>query len=85
MDEPNDIQATGRCYCAGCIGMGPCDLHDQDDTDDDRDPGICWCRGDCTCGWDEYDEAYDTSPWDLPEVPPWPTPVVTVAPSEAYL
>ena len=26
MDEPNDIQATGRCCCAGCIGMGPCDL-----------------------------------------------------------
>ena len=24
--EPvNDIEATGRCCCAGCVGMGPCD------------------------------------------------------------
>ncbi|MBQ1064494.1 hypothetical protein [Micromonospora sp. C41] len=24
--EPvNDIEATGRCCCAGCAGMGPCD------------------------------------------------------------
>jgi hypothetical protein len=43
--EPlNDIEATGECCCAGCIGMGPCDddlgTSDPDDRDDDdEDPG----------------------------------------------
>jgi hypothetical protein len=28
-NEPmNDIEATGRCCCAGCVGMGPCDRSD---------------------------------------------------------
>lgn len=33
--EPNDIEATGHCCCAGCIGMGPCDL-DLGQSDDDE-------------------------------------------------
>lgn len=41
----NDIDATGQCCCAGCIGMGPCDL-DQADDDwddlDDEDDGVIW-------------------------------------------
>lgn len=40
--EPNDIDMTGECCCAGCIGMGPCDLEPlggdgiaDDDLDDE--------------------------------------------------
>lgn len=30
MAEPaNDIDATGGCCCAGCIGEGPCDLGEE--------------------------------------------------------
>lgn len=36
----NDIALTGECSCAGCIGMGPCDLEPlsgDGDMDDDLD------------------------------------------------
>ncbi len=32
--EPNDIEATGRCRCNGCVGQGMCDLYDPADADE---------------------------------------------------
>ncbi len=41
-----DVEATGECCCAGCIGMGPCDddlgKSDPDDRDSDDDEGPGW-------------------------------------------
>lgn len=49
MREPiNDIEATGRCCCAGCIGMGPCDLDPISSEDDE--PIEAYCR---VCGCTE--------------------------------
>jgi hypothetical protein len=31
----NDIDMTGECCCAGCIGMGPCDLEPLGSSDED--------------------------------------------------
>ncbi|WP_020525878.1 helix-turn-helix domain-containing protein [Catelliglobosispora koreensis] len=52
--EPlNDIEATGHCCCAGCIGMGPCDDDLGKSDPDDRDSdfcSFCWsadCVGGC--------------------------------------
>ncbi|WP_433651047.1 hypothetical protein ACQP2C_32570 [Micromonospora zamorensis] len=28
-DTANDIEATGQCCCAGCVGMGPCARGDE--------------------------------------------------------
>lgn len=71
--EPNDIETTGQCCCAGCIGMGPCDLDlGQDDDADWDDDGCRYCGDpDCDGGCDdEWD--------DVPMVPP--RPVTTVDP-----
>jgi hypothetical protein len=53
---PNDITMTGRCCCAGCIGMGPCDL-DLGRSDLDEDGGWdCRCGDICTCDWEDDDD-----------------------------
>lgn len=43
---PNDIEATGRCCCGGCIGEGPCDLDAGQPGEGDE--GDClMCPADC--------------------------------------
>lgn len=56
-DEPNDIEATGRCCCAGCIGMGPCDLDPPQALGRYFDD-ICRCGAICECGGDDWGEEY---------------------------
>ncbi len=45
---PNDIEATGQCCCAGCIGEGRCDLDGGRSEDGRGDDSECeFCPSDC--------------------------------------
>lgn len=46
-DEPD------RCYCAGCIGMGPCDNADPDNDDDAEPCDTCSGYGCAECEDDD--------------------------------